>query len=139
MARHSTKLIPLTVSFSCLCRSLFATASTTHSINLSKLVDSLDISSEIMVLEDPNAAFSVEKVQELGGVFFKPEDEIANFGFSKSAWWAKFTINNDLGSAQKVYLEHSYPVIDYVSLYFLHFFRWGGGRIGIGELVEGKS
>ena len=71
-----------------------------------------------MVLEDPNAAFSVEKVQELGGVFFKPEDEIANFGFSKSAWWAKFTINNDLGSTQKVYLEHSYPVIDYVSLYY---------------------
>lgn len=64
-------------------------------IKLSKLKEHIDISNSITVLEDPKSNLSIDKVLDLDDKFFEPEDDIANFGFSKSAWWAKFSIEND--------------------------------------------
>ena len=106
-------------------------------IKLSSLKESIDISSSIKVLEDPESNFDIQKVIARDNKFFKPKEEIANFGFSKSAWWAKFALENDLGAGQRIYIEYSYPAVDFVSLYYL--LNGEYQSIHLGEYVKSED
>jgi len=66
---------------------------------------------------DPERSFSLEQVRE------RPEDlsplgrEMANFGYSKAAYWFRLKILNDQNAPAEYVLEMSYPAVDQVDFY----------------------
>jgi len=68
------------------------------------------------VLEDPTAKLDFDAVR--ASTAFKPVPERGtNFGFTRSAWWARFTLENDRDTARSVILREDYPLIDYLDVW----------------------
>jgi len=77
------------------------------------------LSSAIELLEDPGGQLTVEDVARRSGAtgFVAATPKSANVGFSRSAWWVRFTLRNSEDQSREVYLEQGYPLIDLVDLY----------------------
>lgn len=75
----------------------------------------------IQYLEDENSEWTIEQVssKDFDEKFRTQEKAIANFGFTPSAYWARFDIHNQLGSEKEWLLELGYPLLDEVSAYFI--------------------
>lgn len=81
------------------------------------------------ILEDPGGELTIDDVvkPEVAAGFVRSRQEEPGFGFSKSAFWARFTIENPSSELLAWYLEVDYPLIDYVDLYT----PAGGGKFTV--------
>lgn len=68
------------------------------------------------VLEDASGHMDFDAVRNSGA--FKPAPDVGtNFGFTRSAWWLRFTLNNTGDSDYQAFLREDYPLIDYLDLW----------------------
>ena len=71
------------------------------------------------ILEDPGGQLTIDDVvkPDVAAGFFRSGQKEPGFGFSKSAFWARFTIENASSELLDWYLEVNYPLIDHVDFY----------------------
>ncbi len=83
-------------------------------------VESYHLGRHLEILEDPQGALTLEEAQKEANNqrFFTSEKEIPNFGFTKSVYWARFTIANPSDGKEEWLLELGYPLIDQVDVWF---------------------
>ncbi|MBT5793293.1 MAG: hypothetical protein HOI10_00325 [Deltaproteobacteria bacterium] len=74
------------------------------------------------LLEDPEKQWSIEDVisAEFSSKFAPSKVEIPNFVFSKSAWWARFQLENPAAETQERLLEIPLPFMKSIDLFVLH-------------------
>lgn len=78
---------------------------------------SLDLSSYIEILPDADASLVIEDVIN-NKLNFQPVSVIGNnFGFSKAAYWVRFTVHTDNSAQTPLLLELNHPLLDDVRLY----------------------
>ena len=68
------------------------------------------------VLEDPTGRMDFAAVRA-SDAFKAVPDVGTNFGFSRSAWWVRFKLNNPDDSDRHVLLRQDYPLIDYLDVW----------------------
>ncbi|WP_417457620.1 7TM diverse intracellular signaling domain-containing protein [Kordiimonas sp.] len=78
------------------------------------------------VYEDPYARFGVEDLRhDSFNAQFEPlKRESANFGFSSSDWWVRFSVRNSGDRYQNLTFKLDYPLLDHVDVWVL-----SGGRV----------
>ncbi len=82
---------------------------------LSSFQSLYELSPHLEILEDPLGDW---RFQDLPQKQFKPvTEDVPNLGFSRSAFWFRFTIRNPGRISQDWLLELGHPNIDYVTLY----------------------
>ena len=71
------------------------------------------------ILEDPGGQLTIDDVvkPDVAAGFSRSGQKEPGFGFSKSAFWARFTIENASSELLDWYLEVNYPLIDHVDFY----------------------
>lgn len=85
-------------------------------IGIRQDTSSLPVLLQAEYLEDKDGALSFDAVKESEG-WKKTSKESVNFGFTKSVYWFRFTIENRGTKDPVYYLELDYPMLDYVDLY----------------------
>lgn len=71
---------------------------------------------EAFYIEDENREFSLTRAVK-SERWQKLEEKSVNFGFTRSAFWIKFTVNNNNDGLLLSYLEIPYPSLDSLMLY----------------------
>ncbi|MFC4346452.1 diguanylate cyclase [Kordiimonas lipolytica] len=79
----------------------------------------IDVTPHLDILEDTDYQFSETDLRD---AFFDARFEplyrgAANYGFSKSAWWVRFSVKNSGDKADKVTFKLDYPLLDYVDVW----------------------
>jgi two-component system, sensor histidine kinase LadS len=71
------------------------------------------------VLEDPSGSLTLTDVQEAPHAqrFQRSREPMLGFGFTKSAYWLRFQVQNPAASTVSWMLEVSYPPLDDIQLY----------------------
>ncbi len=80
-------------------------------------ISKINITKEVRYLEDASKAYTIEKLRWGEFPWKKINEDSLNFGFSKSAYWMKFDVDNQTGRDVSWYLEITYPMLDYLDLY----------------------
>jgi diguanylate cyclase (GGDEF)-like protein len=75
------------------------------------------VDSSVEVLEDPGGRMDFDAVRASAG--FKPASAKlgTNFGFTRSAWWVRFSLENPAQDARHLMLREDYPLIDHLDLW----------------------
>jgi len=85
---------------------------------LSDSMDGIWIGRYLDVLEDPTGAFTIEEIlKKSDGEFSRLDRDSANFGFSRSVFWLKFSVNNIQDENINWVFEWDYPLVDYLDLH----------------------
>ncbi|TBW49848.1 response regulator [Marinobacter halodurans] len=86
--------------------------------------DQVNLASCLWYLEDPGAELSLEEVRQRdqAGDFRKHDGGILNFGYTESAYWARFDLNYTGDMPVERILELSLPLVDHVAV---HIYRDG--------------
>jgi signal transduction histidine kinase len=72
----------------------------------------------LLLLEDASSQLTISEVHKLpDDAFQKAQENIPNFSFTRSAYWARLVLDNKLARALPLILEYAYPMADYVELY----------------------
>ncbi|MGB7452267.1 MAG: 7TM diverse intracellular signaling domain-containing protein, partial [Lysobacterales bacterium] len=73
------------------------------------------------ILEDKQGNWSIEDVtsSEISSQFIKSNVDVPNFGFSKSAYWVRASIQNPNPGKDHLLLEVAYPLIDHIKLFII--------------------
>jgi diguanylate cyclase (GGDEF)-like protein/PAS domain S-box-containing protein len=80
--------------------------------------NSINPSKNILVYEDKTHTQNIQTIKKLDPQNWSHlPDNIANFGFSDSAYWFNFKIKNNGSSPLELYLNLDYPLIDSVSFF----------------------
>lgn len=84
----------------------------TQSINLGRYME---------ILEDPAGNLTIDDVTgpEMKNKWFRSDWDVPNFGFTRSAYWLRLSLNN-AGVCDKYRLELSWHLLDEVKLYYLN-------------------
>jgi PAS domain S-box-containing protein len=71
------------------------------------------------LLEDPGGQLTIEDVtsSEYDGQFFPSEEEVPNFGFTDSAYWARLRLRNENPAIDNWLLEVGFANMHFVDLY----------------------
>jgi diguanylate cyclase (GGDEF)-like protein len=82
-------------------------------VNVAKLAGAIEL------LEDRAGDLDIQTVSALppDAGFVAGSLAAVNVGFSRSVWWARFTLRNPGAQDRFVYLRQDYPLIDFVDLY----------------------
>jgi len=90
-------------------------------INISPSIEKLDLGRHCETLEDPQGTLSIaEAADEAHDPLFVPSPgTIPNFGFTKSVYWARISMENHAGAARDLLLEVGFPLLDNVEFYIL--------------------
>ena len=74
------------------------------------------------LLEDPHKQWSIEDVMsaEMSQKFTVSKVEIPNLGLSKSAWWARFEVENPIAKPQERLLEIPFSFMESIDLFVVH-------------------
>tara|TARA_R110002072_G_scaffold101568_1_gene223661 strand:- start:23191 stop:25122 length:1932 start_codon:yes stop_codon:yes gene_type:complete len=75
------------------------------------------INSEMLYIEDPEHLESIETIQNNRHIWQEIKRNSPNFGFTSTAYWFKFNINNISDKPQSIYLELPIPFLDSIQLY----------------------
>lgn len=81
------------------------------------ITSSYFINSEMLFLEDPEHTESIDTIINQDQKWNKIDRNSPNFGFTATAYWFKFYINNTSETTQSVYLELPIPFLDSIHLY----------------------
>jgi len=74
------------------------------------------LGSRVEVLEDPGHQLDFAAVRT--STDFKAAPQVGtNFGFTRSAWWVRFSVANPEAQDRHVVLRQDYPLIDYLDLW----------------------
>ncbi|WP_092024104.1 sensor domain-containing diguanylate cyclase [Marinobacter zhejiangensis] len=81
----------------------------------------IDLEGHLELLEDPDGTLEFEQVQSLdyAGKFESLNGKSSNFGFSTSAWWARFTLANPSDQSREVIVRQDYPLIDWFDAWYV--------------------
>lgn len=92
---------------------------TPAALDLGQAVGGESLGRHLEVFEDTSAERSLAEVVAGGeGIAFEPNTApTPSFGFSLSAVWLRFTVDNPEVESREWLLEFSYPHVDYVDLY----------------------
>ena len=72
----------------------------------------------LSIFEDASGKLDYESVGRLASSSFKPaQADVPTFGFSRSAFWLRFDVDNRLPHDQRWLLEVGYPPLDFLDLY----------------------
>ncbi len=76
-------------------------------------------STEIELLADPQGYLAITDVtaSEAAANFKRATLASANVGFTRSAWWVRFTLRNDSDAERRVFVRQTYPLIDYLQVF----------------------
>ncbi|MDX1572373.1 MAG: diguanylate cyclase, partial [Xanthomonadales bacterium] len=73
----------------------------------------LDLTPRLMLLEDPGGKYTLAQVSGAKADEFRPVGRTsANFGFTDSAWWVRFSIRHGGLEQLEVAVRQDYPLID---------------------------
>lgn len=75
------------------------------------------INSEMLYLEDPEHTESIDTISKHGKDWKEINRSSPNFGFTATAYWFKFNINNVSDETQAIYLELPIPFLDSIQLF----------------------
>jgi len=106
-----------------------------NAVNLSVSVNTYNLHSYTQILPDPERRLTINDVvsDELKN-YFRPVSDIGNsFGFSRAAYWARFTLRFDEPLGDSVLLQLDYPLLDNVSLFI------PDGKGGFSEKITGDA
>jgi serine phosphatase RsbU (regulator of sigma subunit) len=73
----------------------------------------------LSIFEDKSSFLSIKKVLEEKEKFLPAISDKPNFGYTKSAFFAKFDVINDSHKSQEVWVEVDYPSLDSVSFFVI--------------------
>lgn len=81
--------------------------------------DNIVLDKFVYILEDQSGKLKIDDIisDSLRSEFNSLESGEMNYGFTSSAYWIKFTIENSSDRKINAYLEAAYPLIDYIELY----------------------
>lgn len=79
--------------------------------------ESYFINSEMLYLEDPEHAESIETIVKNQHQWQVIQRNSPNFGFTDTAYWFRFNIQNYSDTPEQIYLELPIPFLDSVQLY----------------------
>lgn len=73
----------------------------------------------LSILEDRDLTLTIEQIMtpEISRRFQENQQDSPNFGFSRSAYWLRFSIVNPNPEKHSFFMEISYPLLDEVDLY----------------------
>jgi len=105
---------------------LLSNNATASPLVISKDTDSYVISKQLSVLEDPSGELSIGDItaNSFAKEFSPLASDNANFGYSDSAYWFRFTLENNDDSHRDLLLEVGYPLLDSI-----HFYTLTGDRV----------
>ncbi|MBU2511257.1 PAS domain S-box protein [bacterium] len=89
-------------------------------VRVESLMQNNNISRELDYYEDVGGALTIKDIQEAKDIKWvdNPNDYI-NFGYSSSAFWLKFELDNLSESSRRIYLELDFSSGDFVDLYIV--------------------
>lgn len=78
-----------------------------------------NLGTSLDILEDKSGTIKLDNLlkNEFSGQFIRSEAEVPKYGYTTSAYWAKFQIQNPGDNLKEMYLEIAYPHLDYIELY----------------------
>ncbi|MGH8689138.1 MAG: 7TM diverse intracellular signaling domain-containing protein [Burkholderiales bacterium] len=97
----------------------------TSSAGLAEIVPLPDVSGEtrlgeqVQVLEDPGGLLQLNDVRHgpIAAAFRPSHADPINFGYTRSAWWLRFTLPGGAAPGTPLLLEVAFPSIDRIELY----------------------
>jgi two-component system, sensor histidine kinase LadS len=96
-----------------------ATARAADAVVVDPSFSQLSLEQHIDVFEDPVGKMDFDAVRNTGA--FKTAPSVGtNFGFTRSAWWLRFTLSNPGEHDYQAFLREDYPLIDYLDLWAEH-------------------
>ncbi|MBN1496391.1 MAG: hypothetical protein JXA07_06460 [Spirochaetes bacterium] len=78
---------------------------------------SYGIGGHFQYLEDRDGTISFAQALKIKNRWVDSEKDSFNFGFTRSVYWMRFTLDNRHADNKAVYLEIDYPMIDYIDFY----------------------
>ena len=83
-------------------------------------IASINISRSIEYLEDRNGTLGIDQVMKItdAGEWKANTRDYVGFGYTRSAYWFKFTLSNSRTSPGRLLLEIDFPSLDFIDLYF---------------------
>ena len=71
------------------------------------------------ILEDTNRQWNIYDVtsNDIARHFIPSQDESPGFGFTSSAYWLRFTLQNDLQRTSSFHIEVGYPLLDHIDFF----------------------
>ncbi len=119
---HLKRLYCISVTFGCVTvfTVLFSFTSSGSPLVLTSKENSYVLGTHMKILEDATSQWTIDDVASYEFIDkFKPvKGDTANLGTSDSVFWIKFTLLDQSDrKTNEWYMEYSYPLIDYLSLY----------------------
>ncbi|GAB4132694.1 MAG: hypothetical protein OHK0045_14860 [Raineya sp.] len=71
----------------------------------------------LLILEDKTAKLGVKDAVAQTNNFFPSKNDKPNFGYTKSAFFAKFSVKNLQTTSQEIWIEVEYPLLDSLDFY----------------------
>ena len=79
------------------------------------------LGSYLHYLEDPSGNFTLNEVMRPNMVseFSENNSDNPSFGYSKSSYWFKVTIDSNLTNKEDYFIELNYPLLDHIKLSYI--------------------
>ncbi|WP_141731912.1 7TM-DISM domain-containing protein [Oligoflexus tunisiensis] len=89
-----------------------------QTIVISDSMQGLVVGPSLSFLEDAKRELKAEDIFAMDRRAFRPSlQQDPNFGFTRSAYWARFQMENSSDQVQRIFLEYGYPNADYIDFY----------------------
>jgi anti-sigma regulatory factor (Ser/Thr protein kinase)/PAS domain-containing protein len=98
-------------------------AFSTEEIQINDSIHKFPIGNRCETLEDKSGYLNIYSIisDNYSSSFTRVKSEIPNFGFTKSVYWARFSLYNNSPSELSKFLEVGFPILDRVELYIFSF------------------
>jgi len=112
-------LLILLLAFSAIILQPHLVSATSAPLHYEKGREIYSLGSHLEILEDKDRVLSIETASapNLSGNFLPSPAENPNWGFSRSAFWARFSAGGDFDQEQQWLLELDYSLLDQVDIY----------------------
>lgn len=87
------------------------------SIVLDEASDTVYFGDRVEYFEDASRKLTLSEVLGRESGWTKSESTALNFGFTSSAYWFRFTVDNTLDEVEEWYFTIPYPLLNYVEIY----------------------
>lgn len=80
----------------------------------------------LYIFEDDSAALTIGDIVSGGydNEFIRSDRAAPNYGFIDPVVWVRFTLKNPLDEPRELYLEHKFPPMDFINLYYEKNGKW---------------
>lgn len=112
----NSRYLRLIFAASCVVICAFPSALSANSTQVPQK-DFVSLGKTIEYIEDPGGALDFETLRAHPQSWKKSQSDEINFGFNRSAWWFRFTMENPSDDPVNWCLEIGYPMLDEIDLY----------------------